>query len=73
MSLHKSLRGKNSMARTRNVLTRWERLQKLRKDERWREGDSPFGLPKTRTLAVKVGGKKKKAPPKAEAADKKKK
>ena len=35
-----------------------------------KEGDKIFGLPKVRTSVVKIGGKKKKAPPKAgEAAE----
>lgn len=59
MSIDKSLRRKNQLARSRNVLTRAERILVLQSDERWTEGRSPFGLPKVRVL--KVGKKPKKA------------
>jgi small basic protein (TIGR04137 family) len=49
MSIHKSLKLKNSLARPRSVLTRWERIVKLKDQERWEEGDSVLGLPKVRT------------------------
>jgi small basic protein (TIGR04137 family) len=57
MSIDKSLRRKNSLARARNVLTRGERIKVLQDEERWPEGRSPFGLPKVRVL--KVAAKKK--------------
>ena len=59
MSIDKSLRRKNQLARARNVLTRAERIRTLQDDERWKEGRSPFGLPKVRVL--KVAKKKPKA------------
>ena len=49
MSIHKSLKLKNTLARQRSVLTRWERIVKLQEEERWQEGDSVMGLPKVRT------------------------
>lgn len=49
MSIHKSLKLKNTLARARSVLTRWERILKLTEAERWHEGDSVMGLPKVRT------------------------
>jgi small basic protein (TIGR04137 family) len=64
MSIDQSLRRKNQLARSRNVLTRTERIKVLQNEERWQEGRSPFGLPKVRVL--KVGKKSKK--PKEEAA-----
>jgi len=63
VSIHKSLKLSKAGGGHRNVLTRWERLQKLREQERWSEGDKVFGLPKVRTEKIKVGGKKKKAAP----------
>jgi len=42
----------------RSVYTRIERLQKLMRDGKISEEDSPFGLPKVRTF-VKVKAKKK--------------
>jgi small basic protein (TIGR04137 family) len=58
MSIHKSLKAGNAMARHRNVLTRVERLEKLENEERWTEEDSVLGIPKVRSL--KEAGKKKK-------------
>ena len=49
MSIHTSLKLKNTLARQRSVLTRWERIIKLQDEERWEEGDSVMGLPKVRT------------------------
>ena len=60
MSIHQSLKAGDGTARGRNVLTRWERVQLLREQERWKDGDKVYGLPKVRTLKVKIGGKKKK-------------
>jgi small basic protein (TIGR04137 family) len=64
MSLHKSLVTKGKLVRQRNVFTRTERLEILKKDRRWKEGDSVFNLPKVKT-AIKV----KKAKVKKEAAE----
>lgn len=58
MSIDKSLRRKNQLARSRNVLTRTERIKVMQGDDRWTEGRSPFGLPKVRVMKV---GKKTKA------------
>ena len=69
MSIDKRLRRKNSLARTRNVLTRPERIAVLMGDERWKEGQSPFNLPKVRVLKV---SKKAKAKAKDEEEDAKK-
>jgi small basic protein (TIGR04137 family) len=60
MSIDKSLRRKNQLARSRNVLTRDERIKVLKDEERWQEGRSPFGLPKVRVLKI-VTKKAKKA------------
>ena len=49
MSIHKSLKLKNTLARQRSVLTRWERIEKLSEQERWSVGDPVTGLPKVRT------------------------
>jgi small basic protein (TIGR04137 family) len=66
MSIDKSLRRKNQLQRSRNVLTRGERIKVLQADERWKEGRSPFGLPKVRVLKV---AKKPKKAAKEEAAE----
>jgi small basic protein (TIGR04137 family) len=58
MSIDKSLRRKNMLARSRNVLKRDERIKILQADDRFPEGRSPYGLPKVRVM--KIGGKKAK-------------
>ena len=64
MSLDRSLKSANALIRHRNVLTRAERLEKLKEAERWSEGkNSVFGLPKVahRKMAVAKGGKEEAA------------
>jgi len=61
MSIHKSLATKGSLVRSRNVLTRYERIQILEKGGKWADDkDSPFGLQKVRVLKVKKRAKEKK-------------
>jgi small basic protein (TIGR04137 family) len=59
MSIDKSLRRKNQLERARNVLTRGERILTLKKDERWQDGRSPYGLPKVRVHRIVVKKVKK--------------
>ncbi len=59
MSLHKSLVVKSGLARQRSVLSRYERILKLKKEGKWRDGDSIFKLPKVRTFILKAKKKKK--------------
>jgi small basic protein (TIGR04137 family) len=70
MSIDKSLRRKNMLERSRNVLTRGERIKVLQDEERWPEGRSPFGLPKVRVMKIAKKPKKVKeeAPAEGEAA-----
>ncbi len=70
MSIHRSLKLKNTLSRSRNVFRRIERLTILQKDGRREESDSVFNLPKVRTR-FKVLKKKKGADKKAEAEAKK--
>ncbi len=46
MSIDSSLKIKGALSRHRNVLTRAERIEQLKDEERWSEGDSLLGLPK---------------------------
>jgi len=46
MSIDRSLRLKDALVRHRNVLTRAERIMKLKDEERWEEDSSVLGLPK---------------------------
>jgi len=66
MSVDPSLKLKGALVRHRNVLTRDERIAKLKEEERWEEGDSLFDLPKVSHRKVSVGKKKE---TKAEAAE----
>ncbi|MBT6724681.1 MAG: small basic protein [Planctomycetaceae bacterium] len=59
MTIDKSLKISRGSLQNRNVLTRVERLEKLAEEERWNNGDSPFGLPKVRVAKVSLGRVKK--------------
>lgn len=60
MTIDKSLRVKRGSTRNRSVLTRVERIGRLRDVDRWKEGDSPLGLPKVRVRKLTMKKKKKK-------------
>ena len=60
MTLDKSLRVKRGANRNRSVMTRVERLEKLKEADKWKEGDSPLGLPKVRVRKLTMKKKKKK-------------
>ena len=51
MSMHSSLKGAAKIRTKRNVLKRFERIDLLKKDGRWQEGDRAHGLPKTKPEA----------------------
>ncbi|HOA74554.1 MAG TPA: small basic protein [Phycisphaerae bacterium] len=72
MSIDRSLKTAGNLARHRNVLTRAERIVKLKDLERWDEGKSPFGLPKVANRNLKVGKKSKKKEEEAAGNEKKK-
>ena len=59
MTIDKSLKVRSGMMRTRNVLTRAERLAKLEQADRWKEGDPVLGLPKVRVQKLTLKKKKK--------------
>ena len=70
MSQHPSLRVDSVGARHRNVLKRLERIQKIAGDEPWKKERSVFGLPKVKSMKIKVkksGG----APKEGDEAEKK--
>jgi small basic protein (TIGR04137 family) len=71
MSLHRSLKTRpTALAHHRNVLKRFERIERLMERERFVPGDqSPIALPKVANRAL-VGGKKKKAAKEAAAGEK---
>jgi small basic protein (TIGR04137 family) len=74
MTIDKSLKVKMGAISNRNVLTRVERLMKMKEAERWKEGDPIVGLPKVRVYKISMKKKKKaKTPEEAAAAEKDKK
>lgn len=60
MTIDKSLRVKRGATRNRSVLTRVERIQRLRETDLWSDERSPFGLPKVRVRKLTIKKKKKK-------------
>jgi small basic protein (TIGR04137 family) len=51
MSIHRSLKIKSSLLRSRNVWTRIERLEALQKAGEWDDQKTVYGLRKVRTGA----------------------
>lgn len=73
MTIDKSLKRKGRLSRSRNVLKRGERIAKMKEDDRWDDGRSPFGLPKIRVVKSTIGKKKKKKEAEGEEAEGEKK
>jgi small basic protein (TIGR04137 family) len=72
MSLDRSLKVKGALARHRNVLSRGERVEALKLEERFTEDNSVMGLPKVAHRKAATGKKEAKvaaaATPEAAAA-----
>ncbi len=49
MSQHPSLKSASKIAVKRNVLKRSERIDLLKSQGKWKEGDRGLGLPKTKS------------------------
>ena len=49
MSMHSSLKSAAKIRTSRNVLKRFERIEVLKKEGKWKEGDRGYGLPKTKS------------------------
>ncbi len=69
MSIDRSLKIKGALRRHRNVLTRAERIEQLKEEERWSEGNSLLGLPKVAHRKSHAGRKEKAAAAKEAAAE----
>lgn len=69
MTIDKSLRIRRGATSNRSVMTRAERLAKLKEADRWQEGDSPLGLPKVRVRKMTLKKKKKKKEEEGAAAE----
>lgn len=67
MSVHKSLISGGRLKRQRNVLTRWERIERLKEGELWEDGQSVFSLPKVKVAHHKRHKKVKKEVKETEA------
>jgi small basic protein (TIGR04137 family) len=65
MSIHPSLASSDKDKKQRSVLKRAERIRTMMEKGHWKEGDSVYGLPKIKTVRIKI--KKEKAE-KAETA-----
>jgi len=59
MSIHPSLKSTQKIKKQRSVLKRTERLRVMMEKDQWKEGDDVFGLPKIKTIRIKI--KKEKA------------
>jgi small basic protein (TIGR04137 family) len=59
MSIDRSLKIKGALTRHRNVLNRTERIEQLKDEERWTEGDPITGLPKVAHRKSHAGKKGK--------------
>lgn len=57
MSIDPSLKIKGALTRHRNVLSRAERIEKLKEEEKWAEGDPLHGLPKVAHRKTHAGRK----------------
>lgn len=66
MSIHPSLATSEKNKKQRSVLKRSERLRTMMEKGRWKEGDNVYGLPKIKTVRIKI--KKEKVEKPAETA-----
>ena len=54
MSIHPSLNISDKDKKARSVLKRTERIRIMMEKGAWKEGDNVFGLPKMKTLRIKI-------------------
>jgi len=54
MSIHPSLTISEKDKKTRSVLKRIERIRQMQEKGSWKQGDSVYGLPKIKTLRIKI-------------------
>lgn len=69
MSIDRSLKIRGALERHRNVLTRAERVEKLKEEERWEDEQSVLGLPKVAHRKSHAGRKAKDIPDEVEAVE----
>jgi small basic protein (TIGR04137 family) len=73
MTMDKSLKVQAGAIKTRNVLTRAERIERLKSLDRWSDETSVVGMPKVRVPKVSLKKKKKVKKEEDDKKDKKKK
>lgn len=66
MSIHPSLAISDKDKKQRSVLKRTERIRMMMEKGKWKEGDKVYGLPKIKSLRIKI--KKEKVEKAAETA-----
>ena len=71
MTMDRSLKVQAGAIKSRNVLTRAERVERMKELDKFNEESSIIGMPKTRVLKVSL--KKKKKVKKADEVEEKKK
>ena len=54
MAIHPSLKSADKDKKARSVLKRTERLKTMMEKKMWKEGDDVFGLPKIKTIRIKI-------------------
>lgn len=54
MSIHPSLSSSDKTKKQRSVLKRIERLRMMQEKGDWKEGSSVYGLPKIKTMKIKI-------------------
>lgn len=59
MAIHPSLNSPGKDQKARSVLKRTERLRIMMEKKSWKEGDDVFGLPKIKTVRIKIKKEKK--------------
>lgn len=69
MTIDKSLKIRAGLARTRSVLTRGERIARLKTMDRFEDGQSPYGLPKVSVPKLTMKKKKKKKEEETDTAE----
>jgi small basic protein (TIGR04137 family) len=54
MSIHPSLTISEQDKKPRSVLKRSERIRQMMEKSKWKDGDSIYGLPKIKSLKIKI-------------------
>ncbi|MFH1190626.1 MAG: small basic protein [Candidatus Omnitrophota bacterium] len=54
MSIHPSLTISEKDKKARSVLKRIERIRQMQEKGNWKQGDSVYGLPKIKSLRIKI-------------------